>query len=152
MEASLDTDFGLKASQRYCFAAGECFLPVQGNLEHPPLQAGALGLAVFNASLHYARDLDGTLHRAARALRHGGCLVILDTPIANRPRPGTGKGDRHLGRKELAAALAAAGLNARWVAVRRSWRWWFYQVRAGLKQSPRFSFPIVLGFPQVSTD
>jgi SAM-dependent methyltransferase len=146
VDASLDQDWGLGMAER-------CYLPrvslrlVQGNLEYPPLQAGQLALIVFNASLHYAADLENTLRRAARALRPGGRIIILDTPVARRPRPGTGRGDRHLGREELHEALLGAGLSPRWVVVRRRARWWLYQAKAWLRRAPRFSFPLIIADP-----
>jgi SAM-dependent methyltransferase len=141
VEASQDQDFGLGAAERY-YASQVPFLPVQGNLEFPPLQAGALGLVVFNASLHYAADLAATLGRAAELLQSGGRLIVLDTPIARQPRPGTGRGDRHLGRAELQGALLEAGLQPRWLEVRRGHQWWLHQARALLRRDARFSFPI----------
>ncbi len=144
LEASLDLDFGLGAAMTYWSRRPNDFLPLQADLEHPPFRPASLSLVIFNASLHYARDLAGTLNRAAQALRPDGHLIILDTPIAPRPRPGTGQGDRHLGRLELQAALAGAGLRARWFPVRRGLRWWLYQARAWLKRAPRFSFPMIV--------
>jgi SAM-dependent methyltransferase len=143
VEASLDEAFGLSAAEPY-FATGVDFLPVQGNLEYPPLLNGRLALIVFNASLHYAWDLEGTLQRAAHCLRPGGRLIVLDTPISVQPELGSGQGDRHLGREELRRALLDAGLRPRWVAVRRSPRWWFYQAKKWLKREPLFSFPMVV--------
>jgi len=145
VDASLDDDFGLEAAAIYRAAAGDRLLPVQGNLECLPLRRGALSLAVFNASLHYARDLGRTLSRAAAALRPEGCLVVLDTPVAARPRPGTGRGDRHLGRRELEQAMEAAGLRLRWISVRRGVRWWMHQAKACLKGDARFRFPMIIG-------
>ncbi|MEE8390849.1 MAG: methyltransferase domain-containing protein [Anaerolineae bacterium] len=146
LEASLDGDFGLGAAEVYRASAPTRFLPIQGDLEHPPLQRERLGLAIFNASLHYAQDLEGTLHRTARALRPGGCLVVLDTPIAGCPRPGSDLGDRHLGRRELQKALVAAGLRPRWIPVRRGVRWWVYQAKLRLKRGAPFLFPMVVGY------
>ncbi len=143
VEASLDKAFGLDAAEPY-FATGVEFLPVQGNLEYPPLQNGMLALIIFNASLHYARDLQGTLQRAAQCMRPGGRLIVLDTPIAVQPELGTGQGDRHLGRQELRQALLGVGLRPRWVAKRRSPRWWLYQAKKWLKGEPQFSFPMVV--------
>lgn len=143
VEASLDDAFGLGAAEPY-FSAGADFSPVQGDLEHPPLRAGGLALVIFNASLHYARDLDAALMRAARSLRPGGRLIVLNTPIARQPRPGTIRGDRHLGRDELGTALTQAGLRPRWITVRRGPRWWVYQAKAWLKGDARFSFPMVV--------
>jgi SAM-dependent methyltransferase len=143
VEASLDKDWGLGMAER-CYLPGVPLRLVQGNLEYPPLQAGQISLIVFNASLHYAADLDHTLRRAARALQPGGRIIILDTPVARRPRPGTGQGDRHLGREELDEALLGAGLSPRWVVVRRRARWWLYQAKTWLKRAPRFAFPLIV--------
>jgi SAM-dependent methyltransferase len=143
VDASLDNDWGLGMAER-CYVPRVPLRLAQGDLEHPPLQAGQFTLILFNASLHYATDLENALRRAARALQRGGRIIILDTPIARQPRPGTGQGDRHLGQKELHEALLRAGLSPRWVLVRRQARWWFYQAKAWLRRSPRFSFPLVI--------
>jgi hypothetical protein len=107
---------------------------------------------VFNASLHYARDLAATLHRAARALRPGGSLIVLDTPIAARPRPGYRTGDRHLGRHELDAALQSCGLQSRQLRIRRGTRWHAFQLRSALRGNAPFSFPMVIGFGEGNGD
>jgi SAM-dependent methyltransferase len=143
VEASDDPDWGLGAAERY-YLPQVSFLPVQGDLEHPPLLPGTVSLIVFNASLHYASDLDSTVRRAAEALLPGGRLVVLDTPIARQSRPGTGRGDRHFDRKELNQALTQAGLRPRWIPVRRGRRWWLHQAKALLKGDERFDFPLVL--------
>jgi SAM-dependent methyltransferase len=142
VEASQDTAFGLGAAEQY-YASEVPFLPVQGDLNHLPLQHGKLGLVIFNASLHYAVDLERTLQRSAQALRRGGRLIVLDTPISRHPRPGTGQGDRHLSRRELQAALVKAGLRPRWIEVRRGLRWWSHQLKAWLRRDPTFSFPMI---------
>jgi SAM-dependent methyltransferase len=143
VDASLDPDFGLGAAERLYLPHVSIEL-AQGGLEHPPLRAGALGLIVLNASLHYVADLEGALSRHARALRPGGRLAILDTPISRQPQPGTGRGDRHLSRRELEAALQAAGLSVRWVEVRRGRAWGLHQLKARLRRTPRFSFPMIV--------
>jgi SAM-dependent methyltransferase len=143
VDASRDADWGLGAAEKH-YLPKVHFQPVLGDLQYPPLLAGSLGLIVFNASLHYASDLEGTLLRAARALKPVGRIVILDTPVARRPRPGTGRGDRHLGRRELHDALQAAGLSSRWITIRRGVRWWSHQVKAILKRDARFFFPMIV--------
>lgn len=143
LDASLDADFGLGAAERLYLPQVRMGL-AQGGLEHPPLREGALSLIVLNASLHYAADLEGALARNACALRPGGRLVILDSPVSRRPRPGTGRGDRHLGRRELQEALQSAGLSARWIGVRRGRAWALHQLKAWLRRAPRFSFPMVV--------
>jgi len=141
IDASHDETFGLAAAQAY-YGPNPAIFPLQGDLENPPLQMGRLGLVVFNASLHYARDLEGTLLRCTRALRPAGRLVILDSPVARLPRPGTGRGDRHLGHQELHAALLGAGLEPRWHSIRRGAGWWTHQAKSWLKLQPLFSFPM----------
>jgi uncharacterized protein YbaR (Trm112 family) len=126
------------------YASEVPLLLVQGDLDHLPLQPGRWSLVIFNANLHYAADLESTLGRAVQALRRGGRLIVLDTPISRRPRPGTGRGDRHLSRLELDGALATAGLRSRWIKVRRGLRWRSHQLRAWLRRDPVFSFPIIV--------
>jgi len=141
---SLDEDFGLGASSVYFESFHGLLAPVQGSLEFPPFQLGSLSLILFNASLHYAQDLGATLHRAAQAMKPEGRLVIMDSPISRLPQPGTGRGDRHLGRQELDDALSRVGLIPRWITVRRGPQWWAYQLRAWLKRKELFSFPMVV--------
>ena len=142
IEASRDTAFGLGVATAH-YLSEVPFLPVQGDLEHLPIQPGKVSLIIFNASLHYAAGLEGTLRHAAQALQPGGRLIILDSPIARRPHPGTGRGDRHLGRLELDAALLEAGLRPRWIEVRRGVRWQVRQLKVWLKRVPRFSYPMI---------
>jgi SAM-dependent methyltransferase len=143
VEASRDDLFGLGAAAHY-HLPGARFLPIQGDLSYPPFQDGTLSLILFNASLHYASDLAAALQRASLALQPAGRAVIMDTPIARRPRPGTGQGDRHLGRQELHDALLAAGLQPRWHAIRRGKAWWSHQLRAWVRGRDRFSFPLIV--------
>ena len=143
VEASLDAAFGLQAAEVFRAKVPERLLPVQGDLEHPPLAQGRTSLILLNASLHYAGNLVKTLQRTAAALQPKGCLVVLDTPIARRPRRGTGMGERHLGREELQQAMLAAGLSPRWIRVPRHWRWWARQLKAWFKDDALFAFPIV---------
>jgi hypothetical protein len=119
----------------------------QGDLEQPPLRAGQWSIVILNASLHYARDLEATVCAVARALQRGGRTIIMDTPVARRPVAGTGRGDRHLGRQELAAALRSAGLRARWLRVWRDPRWWLHRAKAWLRCSGSFSFPLIVAEP-----
>ena len=142
VDASRDRDWGLGLAERV-YLSRAFFRCALADLEHPPLRAGSAALVLFNASLHYAADLEGTLDRAARALRPGGRIVILDTPVGRRPVAGGGHGDRHLGRRELQQALLAAGLTPRWHEIRRGTNWWFYRAKAWLKRDPLFSFPMI---------
>jgi SAM-dependent methyltransferase len=53
-----------------------------------PLPADSADLAVFNASLHYATDLAAVLAEAARVVRPGGTVSILDSPFYSRGSDG----------------------------------------------------------------
>jgi SAM-dependent methyltransferase len=143
VDVNPDPNVGLGAAERH-YLPRQPFWLALGNLENPPLQNGQLALIVFNASLHYTSDLVGTVQQAARALQPGGRLAILDTPISQQPRPGTGLGDQHLGRQELQQALLDAGFEPRWFTIRRGTRWWLYQARAWFKRDPRFTFPLIV--------
>jgi SAM-dependent methyltransferase len=147
VEVSLDETFGLGAAGPYVHASQGRLALVQGDLEHPPLQEGQWGLVVFNASLHYAKDLEAALCRAARALQPGGRVIVLDSPVSRQPVPGTGRGDRHLGHQELQDALERAGLRPRWLPILRGPRWWLYQVKTRLRRDHAFGFPMVVAIP-----
>lgn len=54
---------------------------VVASFEAIPLERASMDLALFNASLHYALDLAAALGEAARVVRPGGLLVIMDTPF-----------------------------------------------------------------------
>lgn len=143
LDASVDNAFGLSAGRIYLASAAGRLLLAQGDLERPPLQPGRWGAVLFNASLHYATDVLGTLERAAQALQPRGLLIVMDTPIAAHPTAGTGRGDRHLGRRELEGVLRAVGLEAHWLRILRGPRWWAHQARTWLKRADSFSFPLV---------
>lgn len=61
---------------------------VEGSFDALPLDAESVDIAVFNASLHYALDLRRVLTEAARIVRPGGCLAILDSPFYADERDG----------------------------------------------------------------
>jgi hypothetical protein len=75
MDVNVEAPFGLAGAAAY-LEAGYTILPVQGDLEQPPLQAGRTSLLLFNVSLHNSCNLRGTLRRGAEALRPGGRMII----------------------------------------------------------------------------
>lgn len=61
---------------------------VGGSFDALPLASGSFDMAIFNAALHYAIDLDAVLAEARRVVRRGGHIVILDSPFYARERDG----------------------------------------------------------------
>lgn len=51
------------------------------SFDNVPVATDSVDLAVFNASLHYSTDLPVTLAEAARVVRSGGRIAILDSPF-----------------------------------------------------------------------
>jgi SAM-dependent methyltransferase len=64
------------------------FERVQAPFERLPLPGDSADVAVFNASLHYAMDLAAVMAEAARTVRSGGCIAILDSPFYPREADG----------------------------------------------------------------
>lgn len=58
------------------------------SFEALPLPDRAADLAVFNASPHYATDLKAVLQEAARCIRPGGTIAVLDNPFYARAADG----------------------------------------------------------------
>lgn len=64
------------------------FTPVQAEFDRLPLAQGEADLAIFNASLHYATQIEQTLREALRVLRRGGVLAVMDTPVYRHAESG----------------------------------------------------------------
>jgi SAM-dependent methyltransferase len=136
-------DFGGPVErERFAELPAGRFLPVLGSLEQPPLAPCAFDVVVCNASLHYAADLPAVIARMVRALRPGGSLIVMDSPIGPHARPGLGQG-RILSRSEVASALRDAGLRVAFHPVKRSLLWRRRQLKHHLLRRPAFEFPLV---------
>jgi SAM-dependent methyltransferase len=79
---------GLGAAAGYAAYLPRPFARVAASFDDLPVADGSHDLAVFNASLHYALDLAATLREAARVVRRGGRIVVLDSPFYRRARDG----------------------------------------------------------------
>lgn len=101
---------GLGAAAGYDAHLPRPFPRVAASFEALPVRDGAYDLAVFNASLHYALDLGAALREAARVVRPGGRIAVLDSPFYRR----AGDGDAMVAEKR---AHAAACFGARAAAL-----------------------------------
>ncbi len=57
------------------------FMAVQAELEQLPLVAHSFDLVIANASAHYASAVRAFFTEAARVLRPGGRLIVMDSPV-----------------------------------------------------------------------
>lgn len=58
------------------------------SFEDLPLSSASADIAVFNAALHYSTDLAATIAEAARVVRRGGRIAILDSPFYAKSEDG----------------------------------------------------------------
>lgn len=149
LDIRADAVDGLGAAEHLEARAGGRMSLLLASFDEIPLGSAYADIAVFNASLHYALDLPRALRQAARVVRPGGRLAILDSPFYAREAQGAAMvaekkaqaGDRFgqragvllappfiefLTRARLAAASARLGLIWR---RRRVWYPAWYEAR-----------------------
>jgi SAM-dependent methyltransferase len=64
------------------------FTSVQAEFEHLPFPEGSFDVAVFNGSVHYARDYGEVMGEVLRVLDAEGRLVLMDSPIYHQAESG----------------------------------------------------------------
>jgi SAM-dependent methyltransferase len=79
---------GLGAATCYLEQPFGRFERIAASFEALPLESRSFDMAIFNASLHYAIDLDAVLAEAQRVVRPGGHIVVLDSPFYALERDG----------------------------------------------------------------
>jgi SAM-dependent methyltransferase len=91
----------------------------RGDLEKLPLDAASVDVAILSQALHHAAEPAVALAEAARVLRPGGKLLVLDLRAHDQSWVRDKLGDRHLGFTDdaLAGLLTGAGLTGVRVAV-----------------------------------
>lgn len=77
LDVTVEGGDGLAAARHHA----EPLLLVRAEMESLPFASDSVDLAVFNASLHYAVSVKAALEEAARVLRPGGMLAVLDSPV-----------------------------------------------------------------------
>ncbi len=82
-----------------------------GDIEEPPIEANSLDLAVLSQALHHAANPQRAIDAAARILKPGGRLIVLDLLLHNFEEARKLYADRWLGFSEcdLATMLERAG-------------------------------------------
>jgi SAM-dependent methyltransferase len=78
-----DAGDGLRAA-----APREPFPLVQADFDAMPFAPGQFDLVLMNASLHYSPEPEHTVEAAARLLRAGGTLMVMDSPMFEDPADG----------------------------------------------------------------
>jgi SAM-dependent methyltransferase len=148
------------------FADHPLFVPVQAAFDHLPFPDGAVDMAIFNGSIHYARDYSGPLGEALRALRPGGQVVIMDSPFYGAAASGVqmvSEKEEAFGRDygvDITALpaedfLTPARLDQLGEQLQMTWRllrpyrglrwtmrWWRHRLR-GRREAARF--PLIVG-------
>lgn len=84
LDLRVDDRDGLGAGRHY----ETDFPAVQADFRELPFPDRSFDLAVFNASLHYAPDVNRAVQEAARVLRREGRLAVVDTPLYRDPASG----------------------------------------------------------------
>ncbi|HEY2446888.1 MAG TPA: class I SAM-dependent methyltransferase [Rhizomicrobium sp.] len=72
---------GLGAAKDFLADAPDLFKCVHASFDNLPFDDRSFDIALFNASLHYAKELRCVLAEAARVTRHDGMVAILDSPF-----------------------------------------------------------------------
>jgi SAM-dependent methyltransferase len=81
LDLRTDAVDGLGAAMGYAATLPRLFPRVAASFDALPLGDGAFDLVVFNASLHYAVELERVLAEAVRVLAPGGAVTLLDSPF-----------------------------------------------------------------------
>jgi SAM-dependent methyltransferase len=79
---------GLGAARRLLADAPGLFECITASFDAIPLASRRFDVTLFNASLHYAHDLNATLAEAMRVTRSGGLMAIMDSPFYARAEDG----------------------------------------------------------------
>lgn len=141
-DVNVDARDGLGAARHYV-ASGIDLTRVRAPMDRLPVASGLADVVVGSASFHYAVDEDAqrrVLAEAARVLRPGGLVAILDSPVYRsaasgermvaewRDASGTSsatdvRDSGYLVRDEIERAIAGAGLTPEFRRHWMGWRW-----------------------------
>jgi SAM-dependent methyltransferase len=81
VDINTDSLDGLGVAQRLTSQGRAKFTCVRAEFDYLPFPSESFDIVVFNASIHYSRDVTRTAAGGFRLLRHDGTMVILDSPL-----------------------------------------------------------------------
>ncbi|MGB3716409.1 MAG: class I SAM-dependent methyltransferase [Candidatus Promineifilaceae bacterium] len=64
------------------------FTVIRAEFDRLPVDGEQADLVIYNGALHYSTSFQGTLGEGLRALRPGGQIVVMDSPIYRNPESG----------------------------------------------------------------
>lgn len=80
-DINMDSYDGLGVASRLLIFGPLKFACVRAEFDYLPFPDACFDVIVFNASLHYSKNVSATLLNALRLLNNDGALYILDSPI-----------------------------------------------------------------------
>lgn len=116
LDMNVDAHDGLAAGRHYLEHLPLHFDRVRADFEHLPFADEVFDAVVFNGAFHYSQDMRASLAEAARTVRAGGAIIIIDSPIyadyasgmkmvAERAKPGRAAFLTYNGLRLMSAAL-----------------------------------------------
>ncbi len=81
VDISLDSVDGLGVCRRISSGGYASVQPVRAEFDAFPFAPASFDLIIFNASLHYSRDILKTVRDSMGLLTAGGMMYILDSPL-----------------------------------------------------------------------
>jgi SAM-dependent methyltransferase len=107
---------GLGAAGEFLMREPGIFTCIVAQFENIPVPGESFDIAVFNASIHYARDLTQVIAEAQRVVRPGGVLAIMDSPFYHREADGAAMlAEKRAHGEELFGTRSAVLLEPRFV-------------------------------------
>ncbi|MBI4670122.1 MAG: class I SAM-dependent methyltransferase [Chloroflexi bacterium] len=135
----------------------------QADFDHLPFDAAQFDVVIFNASLHYSRNLTQTLNEAWRVLKPNDKLIVMDSPLYRQRASGKAmlreKANEFQSRYGLEMDRTMRGFLTfddfqqsvcawQWYPTRVDWRWALRPLRArALGQREPAQFGVTVGKP-----
>ena len=88
LDINLDPLDGLGVLSRMQASDRANITPVRAEFDYLPFPPSSVDIIVFNASLHYSRDILQTVRKSMALLREHGVLYIFDSPIYRNAESG----------------------------------------------------------------